>query len=523
VSWITGEVAPAELAEVGVPVILDGAQGAGAVETDVQALGCVAYAALTGESPLIHGRGTTAPQAGAPTNTAPGSRPAATGGPSVIALTPTVSAIIDKALARDPAARYASARELVAALDTAARLASEGQTRPVAIEAAASPVGRVGTWAQRNMALAAVGAGIAVLVLVTLAAGVIGFGPKASPTAAALATDAPSNAATELPTEAATDGATTGPIFSAGPLSAEEATLVQSLPIVFTASQDCAHWGRDDGDVLSPDEYDTSTAQVVCPPPAGGSHPIEYLGYATKQELDDEFNALMEDQGVVAGGDCPKGTPADTPWAFPGRPTSGHYACFERGDGVEYVWTQYQLGVLGQWLAPDNLTGLEFWRSWTKTPNAEESALIARLPKSATQAGACMRAAEKYYESALAILQCPKANQSDVYYVLFPEPSDFPNDPMTTTFFSVMANGKVPADTTEGCYENKPGRYTWGYRTNGVVGDTQGYVGCYLATEGKADTEIVWTFNRSAVMAAWLAPDITTAWKYFDTWIGEVR
>ncbi|HEY8494374.1 MAG TPA: aminotransferase class V-fold PLP-dependent enzyme, partial [Myxococcota bacterium] len=45
VSWITGEIAPAELAEVPVPVILDGAQGAGAVAVDVQALNCAAYAA----------------------------------------------------------------------------------------------------------------------------------------------------------------------------------------------------------------------------------------------------------------------------------------------------------------------------------------------------------------------------------------------------------------------------------------------------------------------------------------------
>ena len=44
VSWITGELAPAELAEVPVPVILDGAQGIGAVPVDVKALGCVAYA-----------------------------------------------------------------------------------------------------------------------------------------------------------------------------------------------------------------------------------------------------------------------------------------------------------------------------------------------------------------------------------------------------------------------------------------------------------------------------------------------
>jgi selenocysteine lyase/cysteine desulfurase len=45
VSWVTGEFAPAALAEVDVPVVLDGAQGVGAVHVDVRALGCAAYAA----------------------------------------------------------------------------------------------------------------------------------------------------------------------------------------------------------------------------------------------------------------------------------------------------------------------------------------------------------------------------------------------------------------------------------------------------------------------------------------------
>jgi L-cysteine/cystine lyase len=45
VSWIGGEVAPAALAELDVPVILDGAQGAGAIPVNVGALGCAAYAA----------------------------------------------------------------------------------------------------------------------------------------------------------------------------------------------------------------------------------------------------------------------------------------------------------------------------------------------------------------------------------------------------------------------------------------------------------------------------------------------
>ena len=41
---MTGSVAPAELAEADVPVLLDGAQGVGAIPTDVRALGCAAYA-----------------------------------------------------------------------------------------------------------------------------------------------------------------------------------------------------------------------------------------------------------------------------------------------------------------------------------------------------------------------------------------------------------------------------------------------------------------------------------------------
>jgi L-cysteine/cystine lyase len=44
VSWMTGCSAPAELAELEVPVLLDGAQGLGAIPTDVRALRCAAYA-----------------------------------------------------------------------------------------------------------------------------------------------------------------------------------------------------------------------------------------------------------------------------------------------------------------------------------------------------------------------------------------------------------------------------------------------------------------------------------------------
>lgn len=44
VSWMTGKLAPAELSDLEIPVLLDGAQGVGAIPTDVLALRCAAYA-----------------------------------------------------------------------------------------------------------------------------------------------------------------------------------------------------------------------------------------------------------------------------------------------------------------------------------------------------------------------------------------------------------------------------------------------------------------------------------------------
>jgi L-cysteine/cystine lyase len=45
VSWVTGELVDPGVFEAGPPVVLDGAQSAGAIALDVRALGCAAYAA----------------------------------------------------------------------------------------------------------------------------------------------------------------------------------------------------------------------------------------------------------------------------------------------------------------------------------------------------------------------------------------------------------------------------------------------------------------------------------------------
>ena len=57
VSWVNGEVAPAALAEVDVPLLLDGAQGVGAIPVDVAALGCDVYAG-SGQKWLCGAEGT---------------------------------------------------------------------------------------------------------------------------------------------------------------------------------------------------------------------------------------------------------------------------------------------------------------------------------------------------------------------------------------------------------------------------------------------------------------------------------
>ena len=45
VGWVDGQIADPELGRTGLPLILDGAQGAGAIPVDVEALNCTAYAA----------------------------------------------------------------------------------------------------------------------------------------------------------------------------------------------------------------------------------------------------------------------------------------------------------------------------------------------------------------------------------------------------------------------------------------------------------------------------------------------
>jgi TIR domain len=369
------------------------------------------------------------------------------------------------------------------------------------------------------------GGAIGIVLLALLASSLIFKPPGATP--------GPSSAAgaTTGATSATSSGAS-GAASSAGPtsatLSGDEAAAQARLPVVDPGTSNCSSWIAAPGgeDVLSPSGYATSVARLTCSGPKPGGPPTRYAMYPTKDALDADFAAIMTGQGVAKGGACTNAIPANAGWNFPAFPTAGDLACYAREGGVQYVWTDHELRILGQWLAPDNATGLASWRQWEQARNPAEQALVDAIPTTLTGFGACVRAADDYYATALAIVACPRTdNGNALFYAGFPAADAFPNDPMTTLFFSIMSEGGVTADTSTGCYESAFGRYTWGYKqTDGSIGPSQGYLGCYQRTDTEpATAQIVWTFNRTAVMGLWDAPDVDAGTKLFDAWIKAVK
>jgi hypothetical protein len=257
---------------------------------------------------------------------------------------------------------------------------------------------------------------------------------------------------------------------------------------------------------------------------------VDYALYPTKTDLDADYAAIMEHLGVAKGGACKGAIPADSPWQHGSTGAAGVLACFERNGRVQYVWTDYERRTLAQWLAPDNAAGFAFWQSWTEAFNVAEKTLLDGLPASVDGAGSCVRADDLYWASAAAALSCPRAGGGNpVFYGGFAAADAFPSDPMTTQFAALMNTfGFMAKDTTTGCLDKDTsgastpeyGRYTWAYGT----GATEGYIGCYARTDtNPATTQLIWTFNKTATMGLWTAPDLPSAVTLFNDWVAAVR
>jgi hypothetical protein len=359
-----------------------------------------------------------------------------------------------------------------------------------------------------------------------IGSGILGPKPVPSPTLVGVATQGPTTGPSGGPP--ASDGAPTAAPTAQGGLTSDQEALRGRLPAIAGVDA-CVAWPTPPGgeDVLSPSGYAGSIARISCPI-QGSSAPARYALYPSTQSLDADFTTMMTSLGVKAGGACVTAIPADSPWSFPNSPNSGDLACFERNGKVQYVWTQRELGILAQWVAPDNAAGYAFWKTWTGTFNQAETDLLGLLPATVDDAGSCVRAADRYYANTLALITCPSANGAAIaYYARFPDASAFPNDPMTLQFDSIMQGGGWPDDTSTGCYDATPtyGRYTWAFKdTSGNLGPTEGYLGCYLRTDTQPEsTQYVWTYNKGSIMGLWAAPDLATGIAFFDSWIANLQ
>ncbi len=479
---------------------------------DLYALGCVAFQCLTGQAPFVRSSPDELMYAHA--HEPP---------PKLTSLRPEYPAVIDgifeKVLAKDPAARFGSGRELISNLESVVAASASGTTSPVVVTTGTTPAAKARRWVGGNTALAVGGGAVALVAAIVVASGLIfggGPGPSAEPTGFVDATPRVTQApADPTPTPAIGDP-------TPAPLSASERALAERVPAVIGPGQ-CQPWRVPAGgeDVLSPSGYGGSTARIICPGPSSGGDPVHFVMYPTRAAMDADYASITQDAGLSPGGQCSTSPPANAQWNFPGYVASGELACYERGGGVQYVWTHYQLLILAQLRTVDNASGTAYFNEWSRTRNAAELDLQGRLPDS-VDSTTCVRAADRYWADALAILACtaPDAGAEAVYSSLFADEPEFPDDKMTATFDTLLTQGGFPDDTATGCLDGAGpqfGRYTWIYDTEAEVDPVEGYIGCYSRTD-TSTAQYVWTQNSSSIMVWWNAPTLEAGRQFFAEW-----
>jgi serine/threonine-protein kinase len=468
---------------------------------DVYALGCVAWACLTGNAPFT---GQTPDQVAAARGDA--SRPMPPSGGA--ALSPAVQAAIRQALATNPHARFSTATGFIEALDLAGS-GSDGPTVVVGGPSAVSPSVRAAGWLRAHRVASLTGGVVAAVLAVSLVGAVIGPhpGPSGSPahSQVAVATPTPTPAATP-PDRGSTDPAT---------WSADQRQLLAALPTIAVQGRACAPWTPGTATAVAPDGYIDALAKLSCRSESGPD--VHYLLYPPNDKnaaLDAEYAAFMDDQAVDTGGNCTTGPPANATWNWGETDTFyGSLACFSRESSVEYVWTDHNLHVLAEWDAPTNATGRDFWLRWTKSLNAAEQHLLATLPDVAGSATSCHRAADAYYDTATAILTCapPTSSEKPVYFALFAAPSDM------TRIYEGIVNFPV---TTEGCWDSSPANARWAYGDD-PDRTPHGSLGCYSPAAG--GVQFVWTVDKLEVAGFWLAVDRETGMSFFNPYVIAIR
>jgi hypothetical protein len=331
---------------------------------DLYALGCVAFACLTGQPPFV--RQTPEQLMYAHAHETP---------PTIRSLRPEYPPVVDeifaRMLAKDPAARFGSAREFISALESVVQSASAGLTKPVVVPEAASPAARARSWVGRNT-LIAVGAGaVALVVAVALAAGLV-FGPGASPrpTQGAVITPAPATRAptvpppTEPPVTVPPPTQPTVTFAPGGFPNGFEAELLAMQPAMVDVEA-CERFEN---------KYENALAMIFCPGPVGASRVVFFALYEDAATMNVDYDGILS-QTDVAGETttgCFELVSSNHGWSYVddgvAGPQAGVLGCYPRSeddfDGIQYLWTLDELRVMGLWLAPDYQAGLDYFDEW---------------------------------------------------------------------------------------------------------------------------------------------------------------
>ncbi len=328
-----------------------------AAAIDRYALGCVAFQCLTGQAPFV--RSSPDQLIYAHAHEIP---------PKLTSIRPeypaAIDGIFDKVLAKDPAARFGSARELISNLESVAAAAATGTTSPVVVTTGATPAAKARSWVGGNTALAVGGGAVALVAAVVLGAGLIFGGDPSS-------TTKPTGAVPTLIVDPATPRATVAPPTEAPPTppptvdpsifpNADEKELMAVLPSPLVDTSTCTRFTG----LVEP-----AIAGLSCFGPPDAAWQAVFTRYPDPASLDEAYTTLFANFPKTETG-CFDLVQSNNDWSFDSTLdiVEGRLGCYPATSGsfsgIQYVWTHDDLRVMSSWLTTDYETGLEYYKDW---------------------------------------------------------------------------------------------------------------------------------------------------------------